>query len=61
MGARMMANNNEKIKSGWLHTGDSAYCDNNGLYKINGRMDDMIIRAGMNIYPSEIENIAVFA
>lgn len=47
----------EKIVSGWLHTGDSAYCDSMGIYKINGRMDDMIIRAGMNIYPSEIENI----
>lgn len=44
------------IKDGWLHTGDIAETDENGLINIKGRKDNMIIRAGMNIYPSEIEN-----
>ena len=46
----------EKIKCGWLHTGDVAIKDEYGMYEIKGRADDMIIRAGMNIYPAEIEN-----
>ncbi len=39
----------------WLCTGDMAIIDSNGLLKIKGRNDDLIIRAGMNIYPQEIE------
>ncbi len=41
-------------KKGWLKTGDIVKLDN-GLIKVLGRKDDMIIRGGMNIYPSEIE------
>ena len=44
------------IRDGWLHTGDMGYFDNKGMLVIKGRRDDMIIRAGMNIYPAEIEN-----
>ncbi|MHB1314263.1 MAG: AMP-binding protein [Christensenellales bacterium] len=41
---------------GWLHTGDLARRDGNGNYKITGRIKDMIIRGGENIYPKEIED-----
>ncbi len=40
---------------GWLHTGDLAVVDENGYYKITGRIKDMIIRGGENIYPKELE------
>ena len=40
---------------GWLHSGDLACRDSNGNYKITGRLKDMIIRGGENIYPKEIE------
>ena len=40
---------------GWLHSGDLACRDANGCYRITGRLKDMIIRGGENIYPKEIE------
>lgn len=40
---------------GWLHTGDIAVMDENGYCAITGRLKDMIIRGGENIYPREIE------
>ncbi len=43
-------------KDGWLHTGDLAVVDNDGYYKITGRIKDMIIRGGENIFPKEIED-----
>ncbi len=39
----------------WLHSGDLATCDEEGYYSIVGRIKDMIIRGGENIYPREIE------
>ncbi|MDI9513609.1 MAG: AMP-binding protein [Clostridiaceae bacterium] len=43
-------------EDGWLHTGDMARMDENGYFKITGRIKDMIIRGGENIYPKEIED-----
>ncbi len=43
-------------KDGWLHTGDLARRLPDGNYKITGRIKDMIIRGGENIYPKEIED-----
>jgi len=43
-------------EDGWLHTGDMARRDKNGYFKITGRIKDMIIRGGENIYPKEIED-----
>lgn len=42
-------------KDGWLHTGDLACRTPDGNYRITGRLKDMIIRGGENIYPKEIE------
>jgi fatty-acyl-CoA synthase len=42
---------------GWLHTGDLAVRDSDGYYRITGRIKDMIIRGGENIYPREIEEV----
>ena len=45
---------------GWYHTGDLASMDDRGYFRIEGRLKDMIIRGGENIYPREIED-ALFA
>ncbi|HAQ17621.1 MAG TPA: AMP-binding protein [Prolixibacteraceae bacterium] len=43
-------------KDGWLHSGDLAVKTSDGFYRITGRIKDMIICGGENIYPREIEN-----
>jgi fatty-acyl-CoA synthase len=41
--------------AGWMHTGDLATMDTDGFYNIVGRVKDMVIRGGENVYPREIE------
>ena len=49
------ATSNAIDQDGWLHTGDLACRTPEGNYRITGRLKDMIIRGGENIYPKEIE------
>lgn len=46
-----------KIKKGWLFTGDFAYSDDEGFLYLKGRKNDMYISGGENIYPQEVEAI----
>jgi fatty-acyl-CoA synthase len=45
----------EVLRQGWMHTGDLATMDEEGYVNIVGRIKDMVIRGGENIYPREIE------
>lgn len=47
--------NANALKSGWMHSGDVAYKDEDGYYYIVDRTKDMIIRGGLNVYPREVE------
>jgi len=49
------ARTNESIRDGWMHTGDLATIDEDGYCNIVGRVKDMLIRGGENVYPREIE------
>jgi fatty-acyl-CoA synthase len=49
------ARTREAIQDGWMHTGDLATIDAEGYCNIVGRLKDMLIRGGENIYPREIE------
>ena len=44
-------------KQGWFHTGDLGEMDENGYVKITGRLKDVIVREGVEIYPTELEEI----
>lgn len=44
-------------ENGWLHTGDAAFQDEDGIFHIVDRWKDMYISGGENVYPAEIENV----
>lgn len=44
-------------KSDWIHTGDLGYKNKEGYYFLCGRVDDMIVSGGENVYPIELENL----
>jgi fatty-acyl-CoA synthase len=46
----------EAIADGWMHTGDMATIDAQGYCRIVGRIKDMLIRGGENVYPAEVES-----
>lgn len=49
----------EVLKDGWLATGDIAYMDEQGFFKIVDRKKDMIIVSGFNVFPNEIEEVVM--
>jgi len=46
-----------KLKNGWLYTGDLVQRDADGYFYLMGRVDDLIITGGENVYPLEIEQV----
>jgi len=49
--------NQEVFRHGWFHTGDLGRTDEDGYFYFTGLKKDMINRAGMNVYPREVENV----
>jgi long-chain acyl-CoA synthetase len=47
----------DTLRDGWIHSGDAGFLDEDGYLFIQDRVKDMIIYAGENIYPAEIENV----
>lgn len=46
-----------KIKDGWYHSGDLGRMDGEGYLYVLGRVDEMVVTGGLNIYPSEVETV----
>jgi fatty-acyl-CoA synthase len=49
----------EVLRDGWLRTGDIAEVDNEGYYRIRGRLKELVISGGENVYPAEVEAVLV--
>jgi long-chain acyl-CoA synthetase len=47
------------LRDGWLYTGDLARMDEDGFFFIEGRIKDMILCSGYNVYPDEIDRVLV--
>jgi acyl-CoA synthetase (AMP-forming)/AMP-acid ligase II len=55
------APNPQVDKEGWFHTGDLARMDEHGILYITGRLKEMMIVGGFNVYPGEVEEVLVHA
>ncbi|MGF0313248.1 class I adenylate-forming enzyme family protein [Rhodococcus sp. IEGM1428] len=55
----LVAATDDVLTNGWYHTGDLARRDPNGFIRITGRIKELIIRGGENIYPAEIEDVLI--
>ncbi len=49
----------EALRGGWLHTGDLAVADADGFVTIVGRVKDMVVTGGFNVFPREVEDVLV--